>query len=326
MKQWFRQFSAVSGNTFTVLMGDPLTLIVHVLIIGLTLVIACMPGFSNIGGQLKLVRDQSLALSFMALCLLAAVGVGKALCDDMSKGMMPTIMSRPVSHSALILGKWAGVMSTIFLVIVTATVACLWTTRIIHYRLRIESLGLTTYLAVVAFALLAPAIRHYWKGGNYMWQTNLALAVLFPVAFLVLNFWGFEGAGGSAYGALVDWRSALSFAYIFMPLLVFTAILMFLATTMDVSLLMICAALLFFGGLFSAYLVNLLFASNTLKALIWVFTPNWQLYWLSDDLSSSNVLSQAYLLPRLLNAIIQPALFLSLGIANFKRLEIKGSV
>lgn len=326
MRQWIRQFSAIAGNTFTVLMGDPLTLIVHVLIIGVTLVIACMPGFSNVGGQLKLVRDQSLALTFMALCLLAAVGVGKALCDDMSKGMMPTIMSRPVSHSALMLGKWAGVMFTIFLVVTTAAIACLWTTRIIHHRLRIESLGLTTYLAVLAVALLAPAIRHYWKGGNYMWQSNLALAVLFPIAFIVLNFWGLEGKGGSSYGALVDWRSALSFAYIFMPLMVFTAILMFLATLMDVSLLMICAALLFFGGLFSAYFVNLLLTSNAFKSVIWIFTPNWQLYWLSDNLSSPRILSYAYLLPRLLNAIVQPAFFLVLGIASFKRLEIKGSV
>jgi len=132
MKQWLKQFTAIAANTFSVLAGDPLTLIIHTLIIGLTLVIACMPGFSNIGGQLKLVRDQSLALSFMALSLLAAVGVGKALCDDMSKGMMPTIMSRPVPPSALLAGKWAGISSAVFLVMVTAAVSCLWTTRIIH--------------------------------------------------------------------------------------------------------------------------------------------------------------------------------------------------
>ena len=326
MKQWGKQFWAITGNTFTVLMGDPLTLIIHVLIIGLTLVIACMPGFSNVGGQLKLVRDQSLALSFMALSLLAAVGVRKALCDDMSKGMMPSIMSRPVSYSALILGKWAGVISSIFLLVTTAAIACLWTTRIIHYRLRIESLGLITYLVIFVVAMLTPALRHYWKGGNYMWQTNLTIAILFPIAFFVLNFFGFEGASGSSFGSLVDWRSALAFAYIFMPLMVFTAILMFFATIMDVSFLMICAALLFFGGLFSAYMVNLLFTSDTLKAAIWIFTPNWQLYWLSDDLASSHILSWAYLLPRLLNAVVQPAIFLILGIASFKRLEIKGSV
>ncbi|NOY75956.1 MAG: hypothetical protein GXP32_09245, partial [Kiritimatiellaeota bacterium] len=79
MKKWSRQFIAVTVNTFNVIIGDPLTLIIHALIVGATLVIACMPGFSNIGGQMQLVRDQSLALSFLALCLLAAVGVGKTL-------------------------------------------------------------------------------------------------------------------------------------------------------------------------------------------------------------------------------------------------------
>ena len=326
MKQWARQFAAVAANSFIVLVGDPLTLIIHALVVGVTLVIACMPGFSNIGGQLKLVRDQSLALSFMVLCVLAAVGVGKTLCDDMSKGMMPTIMSRPVPHSALIFGKWAGIVLTVLLVMISATVSFLWASRIIHFRLRLESLGISAYLAVFALALLIPAARHYLKGGNYIWQANLTMAFLFPAAFIVLNFFGYNGDPGFSYGALVDWRSAVSFAYVFMPLLAFIAILIFLATKMDVSMLMVCAALLFFGGLFSAYLVNLLFSSSTLKSFIWIFTPNWQLYWMSNDLSLARILSSSHLIPRLFNAIFQPILYLVLATASFKLLEIKGSI
>ena len=326
MKQWLRQFAAVSGNTFSVLLGDPMTLIIHVLIVGVTLVVACLPGFSNIGGQLNLVRDQSLAFSFMALCLLSAVGVGKALCDDLSKGMMPTIMSRPLPPAALIAGKWAGVVSALFIVMLTATVSCLWSTRIIHFRLRLETLGLSAYFGVAAAAILIPAVRHYLKGGNYIWHANIALTLSFVAGFLILNFFGYEVSGKGAYGYLVDWRSAISFAYIFMPLLAFTAILVFLGTKMEVSLLMVCAVIIFFGGLFSAYFVNIIFSSAAVKSAIWIFLPNWQLYWLPDELTVPRLLSNSYLLPRLLNALIQPLLFLVLAAASFKRLEIKGSI
>ncbi|NOY75813.1 MAG: hypothetical protein GXP32_08485, partial [Kiritimatiellaeota bacterium] len=259
-------------------------------------------------------------------CLLAAVGVGKTLRDDMTKGMMPTIMSRPVPPSALIVGKWAGVVCSILLVVFTATTSCLWSTRIIHYRLRLESLGLTAYFAVFALALLLPAVRHYLKGGNYIWQANVALAVLFPVAFVVLNFFGYNGEAEAAFGSLVDWRTAYSFAYIALPLLVYTAIVVFLATQMDVSLLMVCAAILFFGGLFSAYLVNLLIPSETVKSIVWIFIPNLQLYWIPDDIPPSTLASSGYLLPRLVNAVFKSVLFLLFATASFKRLEIKGSI
>lgn len=324
MKKWFQQFSAVLVNSFVVLMGDPLMLIMHIFIIGVTLLIACLPGFT-LGGQLKLVRDQAMALSFMSGCLLAAVGAAKIISEDIRKGMLPTIMSRPVSYSALLAGKWMGLLITLVLIFISATTACLWASRIIKVEHMIETLGLAVYLGAVIITLLAVAVRHYLKGGNYMWQANIALSIVFVCSFLIINFWGYNGES-SPYGILVDWKSALAYLYIFMALIIFSACVSLMAVLMDISMLMACAVVLFFGGLFSGYFINMLFPSGLGNALLNTVIPNWQTYWISEIISFPEVSEFSYFVPRLFNAVFQSVLALVIAVFLFERKEIAGSV
>jgi ABC-type transport system involved in multi-copper enzyme maturation permease subunit len=324
MKKWIQQFIAVSVNSFTVLMSDPLMLIMHIFIIGVTLLIACLPGFT-LGGQLKLVRDQAMALSFISGCLLASVGAARLISEDIRKGMLPTIMSRPVSYSALLAGKWAGLVCSLCLIFISATVACLWASRIIKIEHSIETLGLTTYLGVLCATLLCVAIRHYYKGGNYMWQANLTLFALFLLVFLILNIWGYNG-NSSPYGFLVDWKSALAYLYVFLALLVFSAVVSFFAVAMDVSMLLTFSAVLFFGGLFSGYIINLIAPEGVLNALLNTIIPNWQTYWISEIISSPQVSELSFFIPRLANSIFQSILFLIMATFLFERKEITGSI
>ena len=324
MKKWVQQFIAVLLNSFTVLMSEPLMLIIHIFIIGVTLLIASLPGFT-LGGQLKLVRDQAMALSFISGCLLASVGAARLISEDIRKGMLPTIMSRPVSYSALLAGKWVGLLFSLALIFISSTVACLWASRIIKLEHSIEVLGISLYLIVVLGTLLAVAIRHYYKGGNYMFQANLSLFTLFLISFLILNIWGYNGHS-SPYGSLVDWQSALAYLYVFLALLVFSSAVSLLAVTMDVSLLLTFAAVLFFGGLFSGYIINLIAPDGTANAFLNTIIPNWQTYWISEIISSSKVSELSFFIPRLVNAVLQSILFLIVATFLFERKEISGSV
>jgi len=324
MKQWSRQFVTVAGNSFTVLMGDPLTFIIHIFIICVTLLIACLPGFT-LGGQLKLVRDQAVALTFIAGSLLAAVGAARIICDDLRKGMLPTIMSRPVSFSALITGKWAGVVLTLAVILTTSTTAYLWSSRIIAREHFIEPLGLMVFMGAVGITLLAVAVRHYRKGGNYMWQANLLLLPVLTVSFIVLNLWGYNGAEQS-YGILVDWRGALVYVYLFMAFSVFTAVVTLLAVLMDVSMLLAFSAVLFFIGLFSGYIIDQAAPGHFLNAVCNVILPNWQQYWVTEIISSPKVLEIPFILSRCLGAFLQSVLFLIAATVFFERKEIAGSI
>lgn len=324
MKTWFKQFSAVSINSFKVLISDPLVLITHIFIIAVSLLIACLPGFT-LGGQLKLVRDQAMALSFISGCLLASVGAARLISEDIRKGMLPTIMSRPVSYSALLSGKWAGLVASLFMIFISATVSCLWASRIIKVEHMIETLGLSVYLIAVLGTLLVVALRHYYKGGTYMWQANLALFVVFLSTFLILNIWGYNGAE-SPYGFLVDWQSALAYLYVFLALLVFSSVVSFFAVVMDVSLLLTFSAVLFFGGLFSGYIINLVAPAGAFNAFLNAIIPNWQAYWISEIISTSQVSELSFFIPRFANALLQSVMFLIIATFLFERKEIAGSV
>ena len=324
MSKWFKQYIAIAKNSYVVIMGDPLSLIIHLFIIVAILMIASLPGFT-LGGQLKLVRDQVLALSFICGCLFASVSVTRVIGDELRKGMIPTIMSRPVSASALLFGKWSGLVFALFIVFLSATVASLWASRLIHHEHSLETLGLLVYLGIVLLTLLGTAIHHYKRGGNYLWQANIALVILFPITFALLNFWGYNGVP-AGYGILVDWQTAFAFMYIFMALVIFSSIILFFSVIMDISLLMAFSVFIFFGGLFSEYIIGLIVSSSVIRACFSIIIPDWQMFWITEHLSSVATFYDTFFWGHLFHAVFQSILFVLLASILFERKEVSGTV
>lgn len=323
MSKWFKQYVSIAKNSFFVIMGDPLTLIMQIIIILAILVIASLPGFT-LGGQLKLVRDQVLALSFICGCLLAAVGASRVIGEDLRKGMIPTILSRPVSASALLAGKWSGLTLSLAAFFFLAAVSSLWGSRLIYREHTVEELGIIVYLGTVLLVLAGVAIHHYKRGGNYNWQGNIVLLILFPVAFGILNIWGYNGAS-AGYGSMVDWDTAFAFIYLFMALLTFSSIITFFSVVMDISMLMSFAVIVFFWGLFSEYLGQLVTAIPFIRAMMAIIIPDWQMYWVSETLTSVSFFGE-FFWSHLVHAVFQSVLFVVLAGALFERKEVTGTI
>lgn len=298
-------------------------MIMHIFILCAILLIASLPGFT-LGGQLKLVRDQVLALSFICGCLLAAVGASRVIGEDLRKGMMPTILSRPVSASALLAGKWSGLVLSLAGFFFLTTVASLWASRLVYIEHAVENLGIIVYLSVILISLGGTAFHHYKRGGNYNWQANIALMILFPTAFVILNIWGYNGATAS-YGMLVDWNTAFAFFYAFMALMVFSSLISFFSVLMDVSMLMSFSVIIFFWGLFSEYMVQMVTSVPFARALLAIFIPDWQMFWVAETLASVSVFG-VFFWSHLIHALFQSILFISLASILFERKEVTGTI
>lgn len=324
MKKWLKQYRSITQNSFVVLVGDPLFLIMHIFILGTILLIASLPGFT-LGGQLKLVRDQIVALTFVCSCLLAVVSAGKIVGDDLRKGMIPTILSRPVPASALLIGKWTGLVLSLLILFLSSTVAGLWGTRLIFKEHSVETLGLLVYLAVILISLGGVALHHYIRGGNYFWQSNLLLLFMLLTAFLILNFYGYNGSS-SGYGVLVDWRTACAFLYLYMALMIFSAMAVLCSVIMDVSMLMAVSVVIFFLGLFSDYVLGLLFSSSVIRAIAAVFVPDWQMFWVTERLNDLNFLLGSFFWSHMFHAIFQSILLIVLASILFNKKEVSGTV
>lgn len=321
MSRWFKQFISISRNSFAVLLGDPFFFILHLSLIAFIALIGCLPGFA-FGEQIRMLRDESLAVTFLCGCLAATLGAAHVIGEDLRKGMVPIIMSRPVSPVAFILGKWTGLIASLAIIHVSATAACLWITRLNYYEHHLEIFGLIFYIFIVFITLILLAIKHYFMGGCYVWQANLALAISFVSTFLLLNFWGYNARMPSSYGVLVDWNTYQVFLMIFMAIIVFSAIVSSLSVIMDHSMLVGFAAALFIGGLFSEYVINSLSMPEYFKTCLKMLLPNWQTFWATETLVEKANVPWTYISSCFFQAMGQSVIFMTLGRILFQRQEI----
>ena len=325
MFRWIEQYLTITRKSFTVFLGDPLVILVNLSFIAITSLVAGLPGFT-FGEQIQMLRDQVLAMAFSGGCLVAAFGAGMLVSDDMQNGMIPLIMSRPVRPSAFIFGRWTGITGVLGVLLFTACVCCLWATRMIYFEEEIEILSVVIYWCILLACLLFMAVRHYFFRGAFVWQANIAIALSMAVAFLILNFWGYNGKLPSDYGALVDWKSAYAYISIFMALCVFAAILCFLSVFLQQSALLITGLIIFFAGLFIRYFIDMIPEENT-RYLLMVFLPDWQTYWISDKIRFIGSSFPVKLLcSTFFQTLSQSLIYLSLALAVFRRKEISGSL
>ncbi len=304
-------------------MGDPFVFILLLFLLGTTGVFACLPGFT-FGEQTRLFRDQALALAFAGGCLAATLGASRLITDDTRQGAVPVIMSRPVSRSAFVFGKWAGLVAGLFVLLASAAVAYLWGTRLIYHEHFVERLGLIVYGVTVLATLVALTARHYLFKGTFVCQANVVLPAVLLVAFGVLNVFGYDGRMPATYGALVDWSTLQAHLCVFLALLVFSAVTCCFAVLFDHAMLMIVAIVLFFGGLVMEWCVGLL-PLSAVRSLCHLVLPNWQIYWIADRVADHGSVDVGALLSLAVHSVCQAVLFLLIGTRFFQRREITGA-
>ncbi len=287
MIRWFRQYLAVSKNAFAVSLSDPVFLILTLCVLAVMAFLGALPTF-NFGQELRLIRDQSMALLFIGGCIVAMLIAISVFVRDLQQGAISILMSRPVSGFSVIAGKWTGLAAAVAVYHVPATVAVLWVTRIAGeaggegQHLDVLSIGI--FLGSIVLTLAAMGLRHYFFGGWFVWQASLALAVVFTLAFLLANF--LDGHGGiHAWGEGVDWRTLSGCILIFLAELIFLALILPFAVRLEAPMVMGVGTVIFLLGMISAYLARTMFGVGWLATTVAAVLPNWQAFWISDLLA-----------------------------------------
>jgi len=323
MKLWLKQFNAVAINAFSVLIGDPLFFIMHIFILGGVLIIAALPGFT-LGGQLHLVNEQVLALTFLLGAFLTIISTARVIGEDLKGGMISIILSRPVSISALLLGKWTGILLSNAMFFVSSSIVALWATRLVKTEHMVETLGLFVYLSVISITLIVGVLRHYLKGGDFFKPVNIFLLISLALAFFILNFWGYNGDSAS-YGAIVDWQAAYPYIYVFLAISVFSSILVLCSVLMNVTMILVSGIVIFFFGMFSDFFISLIVSHDSIvRACSAMLFPDWQMFWTVGSFSSgTNILTFSFFIPHLLQAIFQILIFIFAAVMVFENHEVR---
>lgn len=327
MIRWLRQYIAISRNAFKVCLSDPLYLVLTLTVLILMALLGCLPTY-NFGDELRLIRDQSVALIFLGGCVLGVVGAVTVIVRDLQQGVVSMLMSRPVSSVSYIFGKWTGVAGAIAMYQVTVTLACLWVTRIAAgghaggQELDLAALGI--YAGAILLALLAMAIKHYFLGGWYVWQASLAVAAFIAVGFVIMLL-----VPGDHGGRGIDWQTWQWCLMLLFPELIFSAILVPVAVRLRLGSVFAVGFLAFFIGLVSNWALNALgslipFIGGLIALLGKAMLPNWQIFWIADQMDSGQSVAISYVAITLAHTVLYSIVCLLVATLLFNRRELTG--
>ena len=329
MLRWLRQYLAVSRNALAVSLSDPVYLILLVTVLMLMAFFGALPTF-NFGQELRLIRDQSLALLFIGGCVVAALVLVTVVVRDLHQGTVAVLLSRPVSSLSLLAGRLTGLAVALALYHLPASLACLWVTRIVsagEEGTELDQRGLIIYFASILVALGLTALRHYFFGGWYVWQASLALVVCFFGGFVIAGFFHAPGAA-AGWAAGVDWRTAYGCVLVYLAEVVFAAALLPFAVSLEAAPMLGIAAAIFLLGTISNYLVNQLLEPGAVYYAVKGLVPNWQGFWISDVLANRRALDHGavarYVASCLVHTLAFAAAALTLGTWVFDRREVFG--
>jgi hypothetical protein len=324
MNRWCRQAFPIAANTFAGFVGDPLFLVVNLSILIGSMLLACLPGFT-FGEILRLLRDEILALSFICGSLALTIGAANAVSDDIRRGCVPIVMSRPVSASAFIWGKWAGILAGVAVMTMSAMLAFFWVSRITYVPDFLEVLGLVAYPSVILLVLVAMALKHFLFRGKFLLPVNVLLPMSVACALLIINFFDYNGGIATSYGNLVDWKTWIAFLLLLAAFSVFCAIQVMFAVSFEQGMLMAMAVVVFFLGLFVEYFAGLV-PVPVIRTAIEAFLPDWQIYWLSDSIADGIPVFPSYLFFCFSQAAGQTFLFLWIASIRFRSREYFGEM
>lgn len=323
MRKWLQQYGAISRNAFVVALGSPFSLVLALTILSVQAFLGSLPLFT-FGEQLRLVRDQSLALCLLGGCLAASLGTATVFVEDIRNGAAPVVMSRPVSSFCFVFGKWSGLVLSLAVIHSLASVGCLWLTKITASEEALDSAGLSLYIGAVVLALVVMAVKHYLLGGCYVWQANVALVACFLMAFVIDVCLGHVLGGGTHLAGSVDWQTGKACLQVFCCVVVFSGAMALLATIADVGLLLTGAVLVFFCGMLSETVIRSLLGESVFATLARITLPNWQLYWVNDSLAEGRPVAWSYIARSSAHAFCYCLIALIVATWFFRRRELEG--
>ncbi len=282
----------------------------------------------------KLLIDLGLSTLFLTGLLLAAFTATSVLSREIDNKTVLTVVSKPVSRPAVVVGKYLGVAGALAIGYwVLAAVFLLAVRHRVQMSVRIDD---TFDMPVLVFSLLFGGLALLYAGlANYLYRRPfpsvfaVALAVALSAALGVVAFinreWQFQSP-------LVEWRPQLMVALglVFQAILVLAAVAIAASTRLgQVMTLMICLGA-FLVGLVSEYFLGTAVGSGTstppwLRAILWplyVAVPNLQFFWLADALTQGHEITPSYCAAVSLYAAMLTVAIISLAVLLFQRRDV----
>ena len=285
----------------------------------------------SLGQDDKLLVDLGLSTLFIAGLLLAAFTASGVLAREIENRTVLTVVSKPVTRAAVIVGKFLGVAGALAVGYYVLTLACLMAVR--HKPQMGMGRGeiydgpvLTFSLLFGLLALLTAGLLNYLYRRPFPSTLTACLAGMLTIAVgicsvLARDWW--------LQSPLTDYNPQLMYAIgmVFLAILVLSAAAIAASTRVNqvITLLICCGVFLF--GLVSEFFLGRSLAEGAsplarLLAPLYVAVPNLQVFWAADALSQGHAISPEYFATVAAYAAVLITALLALAVLLFQRRDV----
>ncbi|MHC4904218.1 MAG: ABC transporter permease [Planctomycetota bacterium] len=314
---------AISKNTFVETLRQP---IYTVIILFSLLLMFLAPAISmyTLDEDIKLLRELGLSTLFLAGLFIAVFASTGAITEEIESGTITTVLSKPISRPAFVIGKFLGVCGAVALAHLLITMVLLMMIR--HGVLETASDEIDwTVITAAATAILASVIITSFM--NYAYELNpLSTGVVLSVVFMAFGIlfllfvdrdWKFNPADNH-----FDRFDIIASLLLLLAMFCLVALAILFSTRFNEVLTLTFCVGFFLLGLISDWVFGR-FADQHLWAKIGeILTPNLQVFWVSDAIYETGVIPMKYLYMAFIYAVLYAGGILSVAIAMFQRRQV----
>src|SRR5689334_22509444 len=227
-----RQFTTIAFNAFMELIRQPVFLLLMTASSVFCVFLASIPYF-GFGDDPKLVKDSTLAVTFLTGLLGSVLCASNSLARELRTGTALAVLSKPVGRAAFLLAKYTGLALALSVLTFVNLVTCLLASRMGY-----DAYGDTDWLALGVFtgALVLAyglgAFSNFFLGRPFVSDAVLGVVALVTLAFLVINFFRPNGQV-QAFGTGVDWRVVTAGLLLLFALWILAALALLCSTRLE---------------------------------------------------------------------------------------------
>jgi ABC-type transport system involved in multi-copper enzyme maturation permease subunit len=304
---------SIARNAFLEAIRQPIFIVL--VLVGL-LAMVCNVNLAafTMGEDEKLLIDLCLSTLLIVGLLLAAFTASSVLSKEIENKTVLTVVSKPVTRAAVIVGKFLGVAVALGVGYYILTLACLLAVR--HKPQMGMGRGEIYDGPVLTFSLLFGLLA--------LLTACLAgmLTIAVGICSILARDWWLQGP-------LTDYNPQLMYAIgmVFLAILVLSAAAIAASTRVNqvITLLICCGVFLF--GLVSEFFLGRSLAEGAsplvrLLAPLYVAVPNLQVFWAADALSQGHAITPEYFASVAAYAAVLITALLSLAVLLFQRRDV----
>jgi ABC-2 type transport system permease protein len=313
----------IAANTFTETLRQP---IYAVIVISGLILLFISPSVTmyTLDEDIKLLRELGLSTLFLSGLFIAIFSAAGAVTEEIESKTITTVLSKPVSRSVFILGKFFGVVTAVGLAHLILTLAMLMAIR--HGVL--SDAGdthdwtvITAAAIVIGGSVLLTAFLNYSYDWNFAATGIGLLAGLSTLSIVFLTFidrdWTYNPANNKF--AAFDIHASI---LLFLAVVVLVALAVLFSTRCNVVLTLTFCVGIFLLGLISDWVFGRFADTHTWARIGYILVPNLQIFWASDAIYGSGTIPLKYILQSGVYTLLYTAGILSFSVALFQKRQV----